>query len=165
MNLKFIFFSILLLSCNKNSPSMDLYKDLTPISKTFVKKILEKDTGWLSKRFSDDNSVRFSAGGGHFSNIRANLEASSNLYNILFKVSEDEQIFKDSVSFYSALLNAQSVEECSSQCIIIDPPDFISRIVTVKFNEYVYKISIVCLPRSNDPEKCIFNSFEVDQVR
>lgn len=45
---------------------MDLYKDLTPISKTFVKKILEKDTGWLSKRFSDDNSVRFSAGGGLF---------------------------------------------------------------------------------------------------
>lgn len=155
-------FILLLLSCKKDTSVIAIYERLTPISKIFVNKIITKDVNWISKRFSDDKTVQYSGGGGHFSIIRADLKVGSSLYNILFKVRKDEEVFRESVSFHTALVNAQSVEECTNQCINIDLPDFISRIVTVKFNEYIYKISIVCLPGTVDPESCILDSLEID---
>lgn len=155
-------FCLLIVSCKKNTSSITIYESLTPISKTFINKILAKDVSWISKRFSDDKTIQYSSGGGHFSMIQADLKFGSSLYNILFKVSKDEEVLRDSVSFYTALMKAQSVDECTDQCINIDPPGFISRIVTVKFNEYIYKIYIVCLPGIVDPERCILDSLEID---
>ncbi|TGK63086.1 hypothetical protein EHQ16_01050 [Leptospira kanakyensis] len=160
--MKFVLFILLYLSCKKDTSDFAIYEQLTPISRIFVNKIIAKDVSWISKRFSDDKSVQFSGGGGHFSMIRSDLTVGSNLYNILFKVSKDEEVFRDSVSFHTALINAQSVKECTNQCISTDLPDIISRIVTVKFNEYVYKISIICLPGILDPETCILDSLEID---